>query len=68
MFKTKQNSILCNAPTPPPPSGVDIARGVFLVHDPAKIQPHLPIPVADVEEARRAFGTDEDILIIPLPA
>ena len=47
---------------------MDVARGVFLVHDPAKSHPNLPIPVSDVEEARRAFGTDEDILIIPLPA
>ena len=37
---------------------------VFLVRDPASSRPLLAVPGEQLEEARRAFGTDEDVLVV----
>ena len=37
---------------------------MFLVRDPASSRPLLEIPGEQLEEARRAFGTDEDELVV----
>lgn len=45
-------------------SGFDPGSGNFVVHDPAAAAPALEIPGAALEVARKAFGTDEDLLIV----
>jgi hypothetical protein len=42
--------------------------GYFWVQDPAHSRGPVRIPVAVVESARKTFGTDEDILLIDVPA
>jgi hypothetical protein len=42
--------------------------GYFWVQDPAHSRGPVRIPVSVVESARKTFGTDEDILLVDLPA
>ncbi|KAK9841393.1 hypothetical protein WJX74_005050 [Apatococcus lobatus] len=48
-------------------SGYNAADDLFSVCDPALASGHIKIPSAMLELARTAFGTDEDLLIIPRP-
>lgn len=48
-------------------SGYDAADDLFSVCDPAMAIGHIKIPSAMLQLARSAFGTDEDLLIIPRP-
>ena len=48
-------------------SGYNAADDLFSVCDPALAIGHIKIPSAMLELARSAFGTDEDLLIIPRP-
>jgi hypothetical protein len=44
--------------------GYDGGRGDFVVRDPASSRHTLYVPAASFEEARKSFGTDEDLLLI----
>ena len=44
--------------------GYDGSRGDFVVRDPASSRQTLYVPAASFEEARKSFGTDEDVLLI----
>ena len=44
--------------------GYDGGRGDFVVRDPASSRQTLFVPAASFEEARKSFGTDEDVLLI----
>ena len=44
--------------------GYDSERGDFIVHDPASSRPTQHIPGGSLEEARKCFGTDEDLLLV----
>ena len=46
-------------------AGLDAARGEYAVMDPARPDAPVPVPCADVDGARRAWGTDEDLLVVP---
>ena len=48
-------------------SGYDAADDLFSVCDPAMAIGHIKVPSAMLQLARSAFGTDEDLLIIPRP-
>ena len=48
-------------------SGYDTAEDCFSICDPALAIGHIRIPSGMLETARTAFGTDEDLLIIPRP-
>ena len=48
-------------------SGYNAADDLFSLCDPALATGHIKIPSAMFELARSAFGTDEDLLIIPRP-
>ena len=48
-------------------SGYDAADDLFSVCDPAMAIGHIKIPSGMLQLARSAFGTDEDLLIIPRP-
>ena len=45
--------------------GYNSDRGDFIVQDPASIRQTLHIPGGLLEDARKCFGTDEDLLIVP---
>ena len=45
--------------------GLDDARGGFLINDPARAESATFISAEALERARRAVGTDEDMIIIP---
>ncbi|GAB4815157.1 hypothetical protein N2152v2_002203 [Parachlorella kessleri] len=49
-------------------SGYDARRGCFRVLDPASGQQEVHVPAYRVEDARKSFGTDEDLLIVSVPA
>ena len=44
--------------------GHDAATDCFMVQDPASCRPYLRLPATTFDSARRAFGTDEDLLFI----
>jgi hypothetical protein len=44
--------------------GYDGRQQCFLVRDPASSRPTLQVSHAVLEEARKSFGTDEDLLLI----
>lgn len=46
--------------------GYDPAAGEFLVCDPASQRALQRVPAARLDAARRSFGTDEDLLLIPI--
>ena len=46
--------------------GYDDARAAFLVRDPASSSPLVHINDAQLDSARTCFGTDEDLLFVPL--
>ena len=48
--------------------GYDAAAAEFSVRDPAAVRPEVRVPAATLEEARKAFGTDEDLLLVEVPA
>ncbi|GAX83634.1 hypothetical protein CEUSTIGMA_g11058.t1 [Chlamydomonas eustigma] len=45
--------------------GFDISRQEFIVHDPAAPVSELRVSASALDLARRSFGTDEDLLIVP---
>jgi len=45
--------------------GFDAAQQEFIVRDPATSSPEHRVSVSALEQARRSFGTDEDLLVIP---
>ncbi len=46
--------------------GYDGNQGCFVVRDPASSKPASLVSGASLEEARKSFGTDEDLLIIAM--
>lgn len=48
--------------------GFDVRSAEYLVKDPAASQETVRVPAARLDQARRAFGTDEDLLIVDLEA
>lgn len=48
--------------------GFDASTGEFLVRDPATPVSELRVSAAALDLARRSFGTDEDLLIVPCMA
>ncbi|KAL9332570.1 hypothetical protein ACSQ67_002180 [Phaseolus vulgaris] len=46
--------------------GYDAGAGMFEIRDPASSKKHKRISLKSLEEARKAFGTDEDLLLICL--
>ena len=48
--------------------GYDGGRGDFVVRDPASSRHTLYVPAAAFEEARKSFGTDEDLLLVSVRA
>ena len=48
--------------------GYDGGRGDFVVRDPASSRQTLYVPAAAFEEARKSFGTDEDLLLVTVRA
>lgn len=44
--------------------GFDGSRSTFVARDPASSRPVVHFPAATLEEARRSFGTDEDLLVV----
>jgi len=44
--------------------GYDGGRATFTARDPASSRPIVHLPAATLEEARRSFGTDEDLLVV----
>ncbi|XP_028792747.1 protein GUCD1 isoform X1 [Neltuma alba] len=46
--------------------GYDAGADMFEIRDPASSKKHKRIPSKSLEEARKAFGTDEDLLLISL--
>jgi hypothetical protein len=48
--------------------GYDGGRGDFVVRDPASSRQTLYVPAASFEEARKSFGTDEDLLLVTVRA
>ncbi|CAG9467614.1 unnamed protein product [Pedinophyceae sp. YPF-701] len=46
--------------------GYDARREVFIVRDPAASTPELSLHPEDLHRARTAYGTDEDLLLVPL--
>lgn len=47
--------------------GYDGSTHEYVVRDPASGRPHLRVGAAALDAARRAFGTDEDLLVVQLP-
>lgn len=47
--------------------GYDPDLELFCIRDPAAGRKHVNVPVARFEAARKAFGTDEDLLVCCLP-
>ncbi len=45
--------------------GFDGVRGEFILRDPATPVSELRVRAAALDQARRSFGTDEDLLIVP---
>jgi hypothetical protein len=48
--------------------GYDGGRGDFVVRDPASSRQTLYVPAASFEDARKSFGTDEDLLLVTVRA
>ncbi|KAL4421022.1 hypothetical protein ABPG77_008859 [Micractinium sp. CCAP 211/92] len=48
--------------------GYDARSDEFELQDPASDRPRLWITAARLEEARKCFGTDEDLLLVEIPA
>ncbi|KAL4452684.1 hypothetical protein ABPG75_008346 [Micractinium tetrahymenae] len=48
--------------------GYDARSDEFELRDPASDRPRLWIPAARLDAARKCFGTDEDLLLVALPA
>ena len=48
--------------------GYDGGRGDFIVRDPASSRHTLYVPAASFEDARKSFGTDEDLLLVTVRA
>lgn len=48
--------------------GFDSARQQFIVRDPAAMVSELRVGATALDQARRSFGTDEDLIIIPCAA
>jgi hypothetical protein len=45
--------------------GFDSAQQQFIVRDPATVESELRVSAAALDQARRSFGTDEDLIIVP---
>lgn len=48
--------------------GYDAQADEFLLYDPAITEQRLRVPAARLDAARRYFGTDEDLLLCPIPS
>lgn len=48
-------------------AGADAQRGTYTILDPARAVGRIEVPVSEIEDARRAFGTDEDVLVVAWP-
>ena len=46
-------------------AGMDAARDAYVVMDPARDDAEVSVPRADVDAARRSWGTDEDLIVVP---
>jgi hypothetical protein len=48
-------------------SGFDSEEQEFIIHDPSSSAPSLRVAAAILDQARRSFGTDEDLLLVSCP-
>ena len=46
-------------------AGMDAAHDAYVVMDPARDDAAVSVPRADVDAARRSWGTDEDLIVVP---
>ena len=47
-------------------TGLDHTSESYVVKDPARPEEVLLVPARQLERARRAYGTDEDLVLVPL--